>query len=149
MRNSFIASAITDILLNSASCTSSGTVYLVLPRSPNKSLTPVQPSACIKNAFPKTPDQRQKLLNAVRANLSTFVGEVGPGVVSLVYSVILTKGVEALADDMDYDGIVLINEYGYASQELINTMLVGKAATNVHDGDKDLGDNYMLKGIQR
>ena len=28
-------------------------------------------------------------------------------------------------------------------------MLVGKACTNVHDGDKDLGDNYILKGIQR
>ena len=37
--------------------------------------------------------------------------------------------------DFDFE-ISLINEYGYASQELINTMLVGKSATNVHDGDK-------------
>ena len=26
-------------------------------------------------------------------------------------------------------------------------MLVGVAASNVHDGDRDLGDNFILKGI--
>ena len=48
--------------------------------------------------------------------------------------------------------ISLINEYGYASQELINTMLVGKSATNVHDGDKRMGENsddLVLKGINK
>ena len=67
----------------------------------------------------------------------------------LVYSVILSKGVEELANDMDMEGITLVNEYGYASQELLNTMIVGKAATNVHDGDKDMGDDLVLKGIQK
>jgi ubiquitin carboxyl-terminal hydrolase MINDY-3/4 len=28
-------------------------------------------------------------------------------------------------------------------------MLVGKAASNVHDGDKDVGDGFILKGIQK
>lgn len=28
-------------------------------------------------------------------------------------------------------------------------MLVGKASTNVHDDDKDMGDGLILKGIQR
>ena len=28
-------------------------------------------------------------------------------------------------------------------------MLVGRASTNCHDGDKDLGDNFILKGIHR
>ena len=50
---------------------------------------------------------------------------------------------------MDMENTLLINEYGYASQELINLMLVGKACTNVHDGDKDLGENFILKGIHR
>lgn len=50
--------------------------------------------------------------------------------------------------DFDFE-ISLINEYGYASQELINTMLVGKSATNVHDGDKVMGDDLTLKGIQK
>lgn len=66
-----------------------------------------------------------------------------------MYSAILSKGVKELTADMDMDGITLVNEYGYASQELINTMLVGRGASNVHDGDKDLGDGMILKGIQR
>ena len=69
--------------------------------------------------------------------------------VLLVYSAILSKGVAELTADMDMDGITLVNEHGYASQELINTMLVGRGASNVHDGDKDLGDGMILKGIQR
>ena len=48
---------------------------------------------------------------------------------------------------MDMEDITLVNEYGYASQELINTMLVGKAASNTHDGDKDMGGDMILKGI--
>ena len=47
------------------------------------------------------------------------------------------------------EGCCLTNEHGYASQELLNTMLVGRAASNVHDGDKDMGDGFILKGIPR
>lgn len=50
---------------------------------------------------------------------------------------------------MDMIGSTLINEHGYASQEIINIMLVGEAKSNVHDGDKDLGDNFILKGINK
>ena len=80
------------------------------------------------------------------SNIGNFVDQTGPGVVCLVYSVILSKGVEQMEADFDFE-ISLINEYGYASQELINTMLVGKSATNVHDGDKQMGDDLVLKGI--
>lgn len=83
------------------------------------------------------------------SNISTFVEQVGPGVVCLVYSVILSKGVQEMLDDFDFEGIGLVNEYGYASQELINTMLVGRGASNVHDGDKSMGDDLVLKGIPR
>ena len=116
MKSAFVASAITDILLNSASGPeSNGTVCLVLPRSQHNSNTPIQPSACSKSIFQKSPDQRTKVLAAVRSNLSAFLRETGPGVVCLVYSVILTKGVQELTADMDMEDIVLINEYGYAS----------------------------------
>ena len=88
------------------------------------------------------------MLSSVLSNIGSFVDPKGPGVVCLVYSVILSKGVEQMEADFDYE-ISLINEYGYASQELINTMLVGKSATNVHDGDKQMGDDLVLKGIQK
>lgn len=61
----------------------------------------------------------------------------------------LTKGLENIAPDMDMENSTLVNEHGYASQEIINIMLVGKAVTNVHDGDKDMGDNFILKGIPK
>ena len=48
---------------------------------------------------------------------------------------------------MDLSENALINEHGYATQELINVMLVGKACSNVHNGDKDMGDNFILKGV--
>ena len=76
------------------------------------------------------------MLAAVLGNISCFVDQVGPGVCCLVYSTILTKGVENMQADFDFDGIALVNEYGYASQELLNTMLVGRGCSNVHDGDK-------------
>ena len=85
----------------------------------------------------------------MRLNLECFLDKSGPGVVLLVYSVILSKGVQELTSDMDFEGITLVNEYGYASQELINTMLVGKGCTNVHDGDKDMGEDLVLKGIHK
>jgi len=54
-----------------------------------------------------------------------------------------------MANDFDFDGIGLVNEYGYASQELLNTMLVGRAVSNVHDGDKNMDDDLVLKGIHK
>ena len=78
-----------------------------------------------------------------------FVEQKGQGVILVVYSVILTRGIAELAADMDMPDCALINEYGYASQELLNTMLVGLGSTNVHDGNKDLGDGMVLKGIQK
>lgn len=87
-------------------------------------------------------------MGALVGNISSFVSQVGPGVVCLVYSVMLTKGIEQMEEDFDFE-ITLVNEYGYASQELINAMLVGKASTNCHDGDKQMGDDLVLKGIHR
>ena len=50
---------------------------------------------------------------------------------------------------MDLEDSTLLNEHGYASQELINLMLIGQSRSNVHDGDKDLGDGFILKGINK
>ncbi len=50
---------------------------------------------------------------------------------------------------MDMRENSLLTEHGYASQELINIILVGKAASNVFDGDKDMGDNFIIKGIHK
>ncbi len=67
----------------------------------------------------------------------------------MVYSVILTRGLQNILEDMDMKENSLLTEHGYASQEFINIILVGKATSNVFDGDKDMGDNFILKGIHK
>ena len=66
-----------------------------------------------------------------------------------MYSAICSRGPERVAEDADMEGTTLLNEHGYASQEIINLMLSGEAKSNVHDGDKDMGDNFILKGVER
>jgi len=66
-----------------------------------------------------------------------------------VYSIILTRGIQKILEDMDMKDNSLLTEHGYASQELINIILVGKASSNVFDGDKDMGDNFIIKGIHK
>ena len=89
------------------------------------------------------------IFNLVKCYLNLFSQADSQGVILLVYSVILTRGIQNIKGDMDLQGNTLLNEHGYASQEIINIMLVGKARSNVHDGDKDLGDNFVLKGIDK
>lgn len=81
--------------------------------------------------------------------LSLFNCKDSQGVILLVYSCILTRGVVKIQGDMDMEGSTLLNEHGYASQDLINLMLVGQSKSNVHDGDKDLGEGFVLKGIDK
>lgn len=50
---------------------------------------------------------------------------------------------------MDLKDNTLLNQHGYASQEIINLMMVGHARSNVHDGERDLGDGFVLKGIDK
>lgn len=85
----------------------------------------------------------------MKENLSYFTQPEGHGAILLVYSVILSRGIKNVFDDMDMRENSLLTEHGYASQELLNIILVGKATSNVFDGDKDMGDNFIIKGIHK
>ena len=85
----------------------------------------------------------------MKENIGYFTQQDGHGAILLVYSVILTRGLQNILDDMDMKENSLLTEHGYASQEFINIILVGKATSNVFDGDKDMGDNFILKGIHK
>lgn len=69
--------------------------------------------------------------------------------VLLVYSVILTRGCDNIMEDKDMLENTLINEHGYASQELINCMLTGEATSNPHDGDIDVDEGFVVKGVKK
>lgn len=71
------------------------------------------------------------------------------GVLLFMYSVLLTKRLEAIEAELLDTSEPLIHEvYGYASQALINLMLTGRAVLNVWDNDQDIG-GLKLKGIDR
>lgn len=69
------------------------------------------------------------------------------GVLLLLYSAVLSRGVINVREDMAPDGDVLITSpFGHASQGLLNLMLTGSATQNVWDGDQDAG-GLMLRGV--
>ncbi len=109
--------------------------------------SPVAPSACTRLLVDSY--DRDQVFNIVKNNIGYFTQPEGNGVVLLTYSVLLTKGVDIIPTEMDHEGNGLLTEHGYASQELINIMLVGKARSNVFNGDQDLGDDYILKGVHK
>ncbi|CRG93883.1 conserved Plasmodium protein, unknown function [Plasmodium gallinaceum] len=57
------------------------------------------------------------------------------GVISFLYSVILTRGINNIKNDMDDINHPLIGIYGHCSQELVNLLLTGRACSNVFDNN--------------
>lgn len=69
------------------------------------------------------------------------------GVLLHLYSVLLSKGIENLLNEIvDTSEPVIHSSFGYGSQSLINLMLTGKAVAHVFDNDQDVG-GMKLKGI--
>ncbi|KAH8069385.1 DUF4205-containing protein [Aureococcus anophagefferens] len=81
----------------------------------------------------------------------------GAGVLSVLYSALLSRTLRGARDDMDEvagERRFLVDRHGYASQEAVNLLLVGKAVTNVFDGERRLEDDVagtsdavVLRGI--
>ncbi|CAM9743312.1 unnamed protein product [Choristocarpus tenellus] len=69
------------------------------------------------------------------------------GVVLFVLSLVFTRGVQRIRDDMD-DASYLTGQFGHCTQELLNLLLCGCAVSNVFDGSTTLGDSgLVLKGV--
>mmetsp|Transcript_46301 Transcript_46301/g.107728 ORF Transcript_46301/g.107728 Transcript_46301/m.107728 type:complete len:519 (-) Transcript_46301:20-1576(-) len=80
----------------------------------------------------------------------SWLGKRG-GVLSFICSVLLTRSLDTVKEDMDDLETPLIGRFGHCSQELVNLMLIGEATSNVFDGSKWLGDDpssgLMVKGV--
>ena len=75
------------------------------------------------------------VLATLRANLGSYRSAHGPGVALLLYSVTLTRGLAMVARDADFASPLIMGN-GYCAQELVNLLLVGRAHSNVFDGEK-------------
>ncbi|XP_059616859.1 ubiquitin carboxyl-terminal hydrolase MINDY-3 homolog [Phlebotomus argentipes] len=71
------------------------------------------------------------------------------GVLLFLYSVLATKGIENVVQELNDTSEPLIHgTYGYGSQGLINLMLTGRAVAHVWDNDEDVG-GLKLRGINQ
>ncbi|XP_055713619.1 ubiquitin carboxyl-terminal hydrolase MINDY-3 homolog [Phlebotomus papatasi] len=71
------------------------------------------------------------------------------GVLLFLYSVLVTKGIENVVQELNDTSEPLIHgTYGYGSQGLINLMLTGRAVAHVWDNDEDVG-GLKLRGINQ
>jgi len=69
------------------------------------------------------------------------------GVILFLYSVLLTKGIDHVKNEMEDPSEPLIDgTHGHGSQSLINLVLTGNAVSNVWDNDKDVS-GLKLRGI--
>jgi len=69
-------------------------------------------------------------------------------ILSVLYSVVLTKGAENVMNErQDVEEALIDPVHGHGSQALINLLLTGSATPNVFDGEKDLC-GLTLQGIQ-
>ncbi|XP_064647903.1 ubiquitin carboxyl-terminal hydrolase MINDY-3-like [Lineus longissimus] len=85
--------------------------------------------------------------DAIHAHISTFQGQYG--VLLFLYSLVLTKGIEQIKNEVEDPGEPLIdNTHGHGSQSMINLLLCGKAVSNVFDNDKDIS-GMQLHGISK
>lgn len=72
------------------------------------------------------------------------------GVMSFVCSVLRTKTVARVRDEMDDRDATLTAQFGHCGQELLNLLLTGRAVSNVFDGSVPMGDTgLMLRGVQQ
>ncbi|ODN03373.1 hypothetical protein Ocin01_03302 [Orchesella cincta] len=79
-------------------------------------------------------------------NVSLLKGEYG--VLQFLYSVLITKGVTSLVEEMSENNELIDPVHGHGSQCLINLLLTGRGVNYVWDNDQDLG-GLTLKGICR
>ncbi|EGR33827.1 UPF0526 protein, putative [Ichthyophthirius multifiliis] len=78
-----------------------------------------------------------------------FIGQHNSGITTFLYSVVLTKGVQNIKDEMDSQENALIGHHGHCQQEQVNLFLTGKARSNCFDGEKVLDDELRLRGIDQ
>uniref|UniRef100_H2YTQ3 Ubiquitin carboxyl-terminal hydrolase MINDY n=1 Tax=Ciona savignyi TaxID=51511 RepID=H2YTQ3_CIOSA len=88
---------------------------------------------------------KESLKTLLSENISEFYSMFG--VVKLLYSIVLSKGINNILNEMDNPEISLVDPiHGHGSQNLINLMICGQAVSNVFDGDRDVG-GLKLRGI--
>ncbi|GAX82694.1 hypothetical protein CEUSTIGMA_g10120.t1 [Chlamydomonas eustigma] len=130
---------------NSSGCSAS---LALSPANESRGSTGFVHEQVMRGATFVTVSTREDLQAKLRAVLNTYMDPGGWGIVLLLVSLLLTRGVHVVRSDMDEASNALMGMHGYCTQELVNLILTGQASSNVFDGNKDL-DGSKLKGIEK
>jgi len=100
-------------------------------------------------AMTKTHRARDLLTEAIMASIRQFMEEDGYGLILFLFSLMLTRGISSVREDMDVPDNSMMAAHGYCTQDLVNLILTGNAVSNVFDGDNQLDKDTLLKGVKR
>lgn len=151
-RDGVLCSALACVLWTAASTAkqaSDPTGSIVILSCDPSTLTPgdpLQPDA-ISVLEATSYDEAQALLLSVKQHYASPAG-----VMLLVMSCILSRGVETVRADFDEPDVSLVGRFGHAGTEMLNLLLCGSATSGVFDGEQVLGegqDTLKLKGVSR
>lgn len=101
--------------------------------------------------YRKIVDNEEDLRKTIKASMPLLQSRIG--VISFVLSVIMTRSLPIIQEEVDdKQQSLILPEFGHCSQELVNLIITGRSTTNIHDGDKYLGDpndpdTFCLRGI--
>ena len=82
------------------------------------------------------------------ACLPTFMAEEGWGIVLLLTSLLLTRGVDKIQGEMDEPNSPLTGLHGYCSQEMVNLILIGEGAALLAIAPGNRSISYPLVCVQ-
>ncbi|KAL3831441.1 hypothetical protein ACJMK2_023192 [Sinanodonta woodiana] len=92
-------------------------------------------------------EDEESMRTSLKSKMNDF--QNNNGVLLYLYSLVLTKGLEQIKNEVEDPGQSLIDGvHGHGSQSLINLMITGQAVNNVWDNDKDVS-GLKLRGIPR
>ena len=151
VRDRALAAAITEVLVRAAD---TGEELIVVISGMKKHFTSagrMRADGITETLNVYTFSSRLKLFGFLLDNSGFMTGAGNNAVICLLYSCLLTRGVDRVRDDMDDPDTALMAAHGYCSQEMVSLVTTGRAISNVFDGDVTLGsgaDQTRLKGIK-
>jgi len=83
----------------------------------------------------------------VAGMLPQYQERSGWGLVMFLLSAVLSRGAKVIEGEMDDPAGGLMGAHGYCTQDMVNLIIVGRAISNVFDGEKVLDSHTTLRGV--
>ncbi len=92
-------------------------------------------------------NDRKKIVEGLAENLGCYTKP--GGIMLFLFSLLESRGLETVRNDMDDGTQGLTGQFGHCTQELMNLLLCGVASSQVHDKKIDIGGGMFLRGVPK